>query len=489
MLAQQRMGVRASAGGAPLVATPLCWRPQPALSALGTIRRPLSAAAAPSLLPELRAPGGSDCGAPCSSSGRPSVRTQAAAGAAVPAPAPAAGSSGNSTFVQAVFNVVNVMMGVGLLSLPFALKSSGWIGLVVLWLMGIVTNYTAKSLCECAEAVAKLKGNVGAPASYEDIAEATFGKWGRVLVSSIIYVELFGTCALLFILEGDNLFKLFGSTGLASSPSMYMLLAALVMIPTVWLPDLKTLSFLGAAGVTATCTVSAAVAYTLLTGNFAPGAVTDVANLATLPLVFGIMTFCYSGHGVFPSIQKSMQEPKQFPQVLNVAYLIVAGLCSLMGAAGYYMFGTGSLDVITFNLGGLLAQLCACVILVNPIAKFALTMEPVAAAAQGVVPGGREGLVRVVVRSAVAVAILLAARSLPFLAYVMALVGSFMTISVSVTFPAICHQVLCGAGNSPARTAWNGFVAVLGLCLTILGTTASMKSLAAKAASVAAGGA
>lgn len=59
----------------------------------------------------------------------------------------------------------------------------------------------AKALCECAEAVAKQKGAGGTPASYEDIAEATFGKWGRVLVSGIIYVELFGTCALLFILE------------------------------------------------------------------------------------------------------------------------------------------------------------------------------------------------------------------------------------------------------------------------------------------------
>lgn len=142
MALQQRLGVRpGSAGGAaPLVPTPPCGvrRPQPALSALAT-RRPLSAAAPPpSLLPERAvplAPSGSDC----SSSGRASVRTQAAAGAAVPAPA---ASSGNSTFVQAVFNVVNVMMGVGLLSLPFALKSSGWIGLVVLWLMGIVTNYT-----------------------------------------------------------------------------------------------------------------------------------------------------------------------------------------------------------------------------------------------------------------------------------------------------------------------------------------------------------
>lgn len=34
------------------------------------------------------------------------------------------------------------MMGMGLLSLPFALKSSGWVGIGLLWLMGIVTNYT-----------------------------------------------------------------------------------------------------------------------------------------------------------------------------------------------------------------------------------------------------------------------------------------------------------------------------------------------------------
>lgn len=43
--------------------------------------------------------------------------------------------------------------------------------------------------------------------------------------------------------------------------------------------------------------LSPQVAYTLLTGNFPVGAVTDTALWATLPLVFGIMTFCYSGHG------------------------------------------------------------------------------------------------------------------------------------------------------------------------------------------------
>ena len=56
----------------------------------------------------------------------------------------AAQSMGNATFFQSVVNVINILSGVGLLSLPFALRKSGWAGLGVLWLMGFVTNYTGK---------------------------------------------------------------------------------------------------------------------------------------------------------------------------------------------------------------------------------------------------------------------------------------------------------------------------------------------------------
>lgn len=50
--------------------------------------------------------------------------------------------------------------------------------------------------------VAKRRGlGPGKVVGYEEIAEESFGKLGRLLVSTIIYIELFGTCALLFILE------------------------------------------------------------------------------------------------------------------------------------------------------------------------------------------------------------------------------------------------------------------------------------------------
>lgn len=154
--------------------------------------------------------------------------------------------------------------------------------------------------------------------------------------------------------------------------------------------------------------------------------------------------------------------------------------------------------------------------------------------------GGKplSGVPRLAVRTALALAILFVAKSLPFLAYVMALVGSFMTISVSVTFPALCHlaihrgrlsaskvrararrargprwahgmeaQVIgprsvCvlhplplhkgGVPTSAAcclQVALNYLVALIGIVCTASGTLASMKSLAAKAAASAAGAA
>jgi hypothetical protein len=52
------------------------------------------------------------------------------------------------------------------------------------------------------------------------------------------------------------------------------------------------------------------------------------------------------------------------------------------------MYGAGAADIVIFNLPTILATACSCLVLINPIAKFALTMEPVAAAANVAAGGG-----------------------------------------------------------------------------------------------------
>ena len=52
------------------------------------------------------------------------------------------------------------------------------------------------------------------------------GGWGRAFISSVLYVELIGTCGLFFILEGDHLALLFDG----ASPQTLMLLSAPILI-------------------------------------------------------------------------------------------------------------------------------------------------------------------------------------------------------------------------------------------------------------------
>jgi vesicular inhibitory amino acid transporter len=56
------------------------------------------------------------------------------------------------------------------------------------------------------------------------------------------------------------MFNLFGGA-LGLSPPQFLAIAAALMIPTVWLPNLSALSFLGVFGVAATTTVVASVSF------------------------------------------------------------------------------------------------------------------------------------------------------------------------------------------------------------------------------------
>ena len=88
--------------------------------------------------------------------------------------------------------------------------------------------------------------------SYEDIGEVAFGPRGRQFITSVLYTELIGTCALFFILEGDHLHLLLtqvlGPQVTVPPPKTLMEVSALAIIPTTWLPDLSGLAVVGVFG-------------------------------------------------------------------------------------------------------------------------------------------------------------------------------------------------------------------------------------------------
>lgn len=146
----------------------------------------------------------------------------------------------------------------------------------------------------------------------------------------ILYVELYACCVEYIILESDNLSSLFPNAQLTiggyllSSHHLFALLATLAVLPTVWLRDLRLLSYISAGGVLASVLVVLCL--------FWVGVVDHVGtihskgtslNLSSLPVAIGLYGYCYSGHAVFPNIYTSMAKPSQYPSVLLTRYISI----------------------------------------------------------------------------------------------------------------------------------------------------------------------
>ncbi len=231
---------------------------------------------------------------------------------------------GQSTLPQTIFNSINVLIGVGLLSLPMGIKYAGWLcGMVVLFLAAAVTAYTARLLAKCMDLDPVV-------ITFSDLAFISFGPRARLVTSLLFTVELMAACVALIVLFSDSLELLF--PGMLSSVE-WKILCCLVMVPLNFLP-MRLLSVTSVIGIVCcfcsmfpvfcvlcshmpsslTFPVVAIVVVDGFTKNTTPGSLIQPAatyllpaNWLALPLSFGLLMSPWGGHSVFPNVSSSFR--------------------------------------------------------------------------------------------------------------------------------------------------------------------------------------
>lgn len=145
---------------------------------------------------------------------------------------------GQSTLPQTVFNSVNVLIGVGILSLPLGLRYSGWLlGLVFLFLAALTTRYTAGILAKCLHADNSL-------VTFGDLAYVSFGPKARIATSLLFTAELIAACVALVVLFGDSLNALVPVWGRLE----WKIFCGAILVPLSFVP-LRYLSFTSVLGI------------------------------------------------------------------------------------------------------------------------------------------------------------------------------------------------------------------------------------------------
>ncbi|KAK6146903.1 hypothetical protein DH2020_017815 [Rehmannia glutinosa] len=275
--------------------------------------------------------------------------------------------------------------------------------------------------------------------------------------------------------------------------------STLVILPTVWLRNLSLLSYVSVGGVVTLVLVVLCLLWVGVTSDvgFHPsGKALDFTNL---PITIGIYSFCYGSHSVFPNIYSSMQEPSRFPSVLVISFVTAGLLYAGIAVCGFLMFGESTNPQFTLNLptnlvasdiaawsvvrkqkhGPTFSGILPCFQVAAPVTKFGLTITPVALAIEELLPAAqvRSHGVSILIRTSLVVSTLIVALTVPYFGSVMALIGSFLVMLVSVVLPCACYLRIGRGRLTKLEIATCSLIIVVGVFCAIIGTYSAVTSM------------
>jgi vesicular inhibitory amino acid transporter len=395
---------------------------------------------------------------------------------------------GQSTLPQTIFNSVNVLIGVGLLALPLALKYSGWVcGLIFFVFAAISTRYTAKLLAKCLDVDNSL-------ITFADLAYVSFGSKARIATSLLFSLELVATCVALVVLFADSLNALVPGWGLME----WKIVCGIILVPLSFLP-LRLLSFTSILGIVSCFGIVMCVVIDGFIKPHTPGSLREPAathlfpeNWATLPLSLGLLMSPWGGHSVFPNIYRDMRHPYKYTRGLNITYAFTATLDLLMAVVGLLMFGDAVRDEVTSNILSedgypqwisVIIVICVAII---PLAKIPLNARPIvstleilmgldaravsgAAALHGM-SGLNRGLLKATIRICCTIVFVVLGILVPEFDRIMSLLGSVACFTICIILPLAFHLKIFGDEISKSERMMNWVLIVVSSVLALVAT-------------------
>ncbi|KAG8089723.1 hypothetical protein GUJ93_ZPchr0011g28021 [Zizania palustris] len=387
-----------------------------------------------------------------------------------------------SSFAHSVINMVGMLIGLGQLSTPYALENGGWASVFLLVGLGVMCAYTAHIIGKCLD-------DDPSSRTYQDIGEQAFGAKGRLVASAFIYLEIFFALVSYTISLSDNLPLVFAGVRLhlpwihLTTTQLLTVIAVLVALPSLWLRDLSTISFLSFAGIVMSMLIFVTVVCVAVFSGVGVGKHIPVIQLERIPAVSGLYMFSYAGHIVFPNIYTAMKDPSAFTKVSVTSFAVVTALYTALAFVGASLFGPTVSSQFTLSMPPHLAatKIALWATVLTPVTKYALEFAPFAIQLEHHLPAsmGRRArtLVRGGVGSAALLLILALALSVPYFQYVLSLTGSLVSVAISVIFPCAFYlKIRWGRVSRPA-VALNAAMIAAGVVLAVVGTASSAKSL------------
>ncbi|XP_064023550.1 putative sodium-coupled neutral amino acid transporter 11 isoform X2 [Pogoniulus pusillus] len=249
---------------------------------------------------------------------------------------------GNSGLASAGFNIINSIIGSGIIGLPYSMKEAGFpLGVLLLFGVAYITDYSIILLIK--------GGNLSSTNTYQDLVRKTYGLVGYLILSALQFLYPFIAMISYNIITGDTLTKVFqripgvGPDNVLTDRHFIILLTTIIF--TLPLSLYRDIAKLGKVSLTSLIlTVVILVIVMVRTVTFSPQVPKSenawIFAKSNAVQAVGVMSFAFiCNHNSF-LIYGSLEEPtlKNWSRVTHVSVSLALLISVVFAACGYITF-------------------------------------------------------------------------------------------------------------------------------------------------------
>lgn len=342
-----------------------------------------------------------------------------------------------STPVQTVFNSINVLIGLGVFSIPLAFRLSGWVlGVLSLTFAAYATNAAAILLGRVMREFPHLR-------TYQDVGVYVFGQRAGVFILITFTLDLLGAGLSMILMFADSFNTLFP----VIEPIALKVLIVCVLFVLNFMP-LRLLSFLSLVGIICTSTTCVTIFLAGFLKTEAPGSLihtlpTNLWPLSTIDFFFalGLHLAPWGGLSTFPEIYMDMASPQHYASCMKFSFSFAYLVDLSTGVLGFLMFGAIIEDEVTKSIlktegyPKIVGTIVVVLMGFLPISKLPLVSRPIITALDAMTDSHNNRLLYVTNRIAVSTVYLLLSLLLTNFGVVMSLLGSAICFVICITLP------------------------------------------------------
>lgn len=395
------------------------------------------------------------------------------------------------TVQEAVFNLTNTVLGVGVLTVPYAFRLSGYISILLIFITILVTSQTGVYIGSALKLAARSPEAQLVPRRGRDFAFLAFqgfGGTGEKLIGLITSLEIWFALVVYIVMNGINISAVSGGhVGQETAAILSCALAALMVFLPMRVYSYFSLVASIALALAGLAVVAAALTMEEWANPYNHLGEPALVQLQNIPRSIGIIVFCFAGHPCFPIVYECMKEPQYWMSSVYLTFCLAFMYYGGLGVFGYLVFGQDLQASVTQNVELLpqawlfrqIAFLCFAV-------KIQFT-APMPLNAIMVAAWRPEGPREWTPGRVFALLVLTAVTAVTAVAFskqvgvVAALTGSLFTMSTAVLFPAAIDLCLvCRYEDRALLSAQNLLhllVLIFGVIIAVAGTYLSVLDL------------